>query len=149
MSPMLLPWPPGPARRQGAGLRSAPRDHDPVTAAGVAAGRQRRVTLPRSMHGSPWDWMPRSACRGTETELFFPAAEAGRALQQVQTAMAVCDRCEVRASCLSYALETMQHGIWGGTTTDERIAMRRSQAAQLTGSGLSRQPGYGASAPRH
>jgi WhiB family transcriptional regulator, redox-sensing transcriptional regulator len=124
MSPILLPWPPGPARRQP------------------------RVAVPRSVHGSPWDWMPRSACRGTETELFFPAAEAGRALQ-VRAAKAVCDRCEVRASCLSYALETMQHGIWGGTTTDERTAMRRSQAGQLTGSRLSHQPGYGASAQRH
>jgi WhiB family redox-sensing transcriptional regulator len=122
MSPILLP---GPARRQ------------------------RRVAVPRSVHGSPWDWMPRSACRGTDTELFFPAAEAGRALPQVWAAKAVCDRCEVRSSCLSYALETMQHGIWGGTTTDERIAMRRSQAGQLTGARLARRPGYGASAQRH
>jgi hypothetical protein len=30
----------------------------------------------------------------------------------------------VRASCLAFAVETRQDGIWGGTTSDERHAMR-------------------------
>jgi len=68
--------------------------------------------------------MSRGACRGADTELFFPIATAGRALEQIDSAKAVCARCEVRASCLSYALETMQHGIWGGTTAEERTALR-------------------------
>lgn len=70
------------------------------------------------------DWMSRSACHGTDTELFFPIAATGRALEQIDSAKAVCGRCTVREDCLSYALATMQHGIWGGTTWDERAAMR-------------------------
>ena len=32
---------------------------------------------------------------------------------QASSAKAVCGRCEVDKNCLSYALETMPHGIWG------------------------------------
>jgi WhiB family transcriptional regulator, redox-sensing transcriptional regulator len=71
--------------------------------------------------------MSRSACHGADTELFFPIAETGLALEQINSAKAVCGRCAVCADCLSYALATMQHGIWGGTTDDERAAMRASR----------------------
>jgi WhiB family redox-sensing transcriptional regulator len=69
--------------------------------------------------------MPRGACQGEDPELFFPAAAAGPALAQVCTAKAICFRCAVRTACLSYALTTGQAGIWGGTTQEERHAMRR------------------------
>jgi WhiB family redox-sensing transcriptional regulator len=75
--------------------------------------------------GSP-GWMPWGACRGEDPEIFFPIAAAGPALAQVFAAKAVCFRCAVRAACLSYALATGQAGIWGGTTQEERHAMRRS-----------------------
>jgi WhiB family transcriptional regulator, redox-sensing transcriptional regulator len=68
--------------------------------------------------------MLRGACRGADTGLFFPIATAGRALQQVSSAEAVYVRCIVRPSCLPYALATMQHGIRGGTTGDESMAVR-------------------------
>jgi WhiB family transcriptional regulator, redox-sensing transcriptional regulator len=48
-------------------------------------------------------------------------------------ATAVCGRCPVRRSCLSYALRTGPGGIWGGTTTDEHRAMRRSSAGSGPG----------------
>jgi WhiB family transcriptional regulator, redox-sensing transcriptional regulator len=86
-----------------------------------------RHVMPTSQFsgGSP-SWMPRSACRGEDPELFFPIAAAGAAPAQVITAKAVCFRCAVRAACLSYALATGQAGIWAGTTQEERHAMRRS-----------------------
>jgi WhiB family redox-sensing transcriptional regulator len=71
-------------------------------------------------------WMPRGACQGEDPELFFPIAAAGPALAQVLAAKTVCFRCAVRAACLSYALATGQAGIWGGTTQEERHAIRRS-----------------------
>ena len=71
-------------------------------------------------------WMPRGACQGEDPELFFPIAATGHALAQVVTAKAVCFQCAVRAACLAYALATGQAGIWGGTTREERHAMRRS-----------------------
>jgi WhiB family transcriptional regulator, redox-sensing transcriptional regulator len=70
-------------------------------------------------------WMPRGACQGEDPELFFPIAANGQALAQVIAAKAVCFRCAVRAACLAYALATGQAGIWGGTTQEERHAMRR------------------------
>jgi WhiB family transcriptional regulator, redox-sensing transcriptional regulator len=56
----------------------------------------------------------------------FPIAAAGPALEQVFAAKAVCFRCAVRAACLFYALVTGQAGTWGGTTQEERHAMRGS-----------------------
>jgi len=72
--------------------------------------------------------MPRGACQGEDPELFFPIAASGPGLAQVIAAKAVCFRCAVRAACLSYALVTGQAGIWGGTTQEERNAMRWSSA---------------------
>lgn len=89
-----------------------------------APDNQRKVTRPGETRAASRGWMSYGACDGADTELFFPVAAAGRALEQVNSAKAVCGRCKVRADCLSYALETMQHGIWGGTTGDERAAMR-------------------------
>jgi WhiB family transcriptional regulator, redox-sensing transcriptional regulator len=70
-------------------------------------------------------WMSRGACRQADPELFFPiAAGIGPAALQVAAAKAVCDSCAVRSDCLSYALAAMPEGIWGGTTLDERRAVR-------------------------
>jgi len=71
-------------------------------------------------------WMSRGACRQADPELFFPIATVqGPAARQVEAAKAVCAACAVRARCLSYALEAMPDGIWGGTTPEERRSARR------------------------
>jgi WhiB family redox-sensing transcriptional regulator len=90
-----------------------------------------RLAMPSSqLFGSSPGWMPASACQGEDPELFFPIAATGPALAQVIAAKAVCFRCAVRAACLAYALATGQAGIWGGTTQEERHAMRRPPALQ-------------------
>jgi hypothetical protein len=60
-----------------------------------------------------------------------PGAVMGGWVEQISSAKAVCGSCEVDKNCLSYALETMPHGIWGGTTREERIAMRVPSALQV------------------
>ena len=90
--------------------------------------------------GTSPDWMPRGACQREDPELFFPIAAAGPALAQITAAKAVCFRCAVRAARLSYALVTLQAGIWGGTTQEERQAIRRRSGHAAP----RRQPG-----PRH
>jgi WhiB family transcriptional regulator, redox-sensing transcriptional regulator len=70
-------------------------------------------------------WMSRGACRQADPELFFPVVVAGPAARRAEAAKAVCGSCAVRASCLSYALEAMPEGVWGGTTLEERRAARK------------------------
>jgi len=36
----------------------------------------------------------------------------------------ICDQCPVRPECLTWALDTDQEGIWGGTSTYERSLMK-------------------------
>jgi len=70
-------------------------------------------------------WWDRAACQSVDPELFFPVSDLGPASLQVARAKAVCARCGVRQQCLDYALATRQvHGIWGGTSEDERRGLR-------------------------
>lgn len=71
------------------------------------------------------DWISHGACQGEDPELFFPIATTEAAHEQVRAAKAVCFRCAVRVQCLSYAMDTGQHGIWGGTTSAERLDARQ------------------------
>jgi len=69
------------------------------------------------------NWRLRAACQSIDPELFFPVSPAGRSLEQVAKAKAVCGRCLVRRHCLAYALQSRQkYGIWGGLTEDERVS---------------------------
>lgn len=70
--------------------------------AGQAACRQMRI---------PLDW-------------FF-----SRNPHQQRSAKAICARCPIREPCLQEALDDEEIvGVWGGTSTGERIRMRRTRA---------------------
>jgi WhiB family redox-sensing transcriptional regulator len=72
------------------------------------------------------DWRHAALCRDEDPELFFPIGTAGPAETQVAEAKVVCRRCSVVEDCLSWALETGQDsGVWGGTSEDERRALKR------------------------
>jgi WhiB family redox-sensing transcriptional regulator len=67
------------------------------------------------------DWWQWAACRAADPDLFFPVSAVGPGREEVARAKAVCASCAVRRHCLQYALATRQaHGVWGGTTEDER-----------------------------
>ena len=71
-------------------------------------------------------WRDHAACKSCSPELFFPAGTTGAAFDEIIAAKAVCAVCPVQTPCLRFALTTNQaYGIWGGTTEDERIMMRR------------------------
>lgn len=75
-------------------------------------------------------WMDRGACRSEDPELFFPISPYGNGEQQVRQAISVCHDCSVREECLGYALTNrQQHGIWGGLTEQERLAVLRREGA--------------------
>jgi WhiB family redox-sensing transcriptional regulator len=73
------------------------------------------------------DWRDLAACRDSDPELFFPVGSAGPSLLQVDRAKQVCAGCRVCTRCLEWALASGQEaGVWGGTSEDERRALRRA-----------------------
>jgi len=82
------------------------------------------------------EWRAAGACLTADPDLFFPAAAghaaAGHAAAgQVTRAQEICFGCRVREECLDFAMRTGEaHGIWGGTTPEERARARRRAAAR-------------------
>jgi WhiB family redox-sensing transcriptional regulator len=73
------------------------------------------------------DWRSVAACWSAVPDLFFPVSSSGKALEQAAEAKAICARCRVRRECLAFALATHQmHGVWGGTSEQERYLLRRA-----------------------
>ena len=75
------------------------------------------------------DWRHEAICRHEDPETFFPVGNTGHALQQIEEAKKICNRCPVKEPCLAWALESGQDsGVWGGLSEDERRAMKRRAA---------------------
>lgn len=67
-------------------------------------------------------WMDRALRAEVDPDLFFPGkgdwAQAFRA-------KVVCRSCDVKELCLAYAVQNQEmHGIWGGTTAEQRKRLR-------------------------
>ena len=71
----------------------------------------------------PLAWQTTGLCRGVTTNIFFPDDFE----LPDPAAQRLCRRCPAREACLQYALEHEEFGIWGGTTDDQREAMRRTR----------------------
>ena len=81
--------------------------------------------------GEQYNWWRSAACREADPELFFPVAAHGPGAREIAMAKAVCAACQVRRQCLQYALATHQvHGVWGGTSEDERQLQARREREQ-------------------
>ncbi len=77
------------------------------------------------------NWRMLATCKSVDPAVFYsPGEERGRnRLAREQAAKQVCFRCPVIDDCLNFALETGEpHGVWGGTTPTERLALRRFAA---------------------
>ncbi len=74
------------------------------------------------------EWRAAGACVSANPELFFPIATGAAALKEVARAQQVCAGCRVRQECLDFAMRSGEmHGIWGGTTPEERLHARRQR----------------------
>lgn len=74
---------------------------------------------------SDMTWHDEGICRTTDPEIFFP--ESG---PPSRDAIRVCNGCPVRRRCLQHALTAPEeHGIWGGTTSNQRRRIARAEAA--------------------
>jgi WhiB family redox-sensing transcriptional regulator len=93
----------------------------------------RRVDpTPRARFVMPADdsWRDDAACRGEDTDMFFPAPSD---VVTAAKAVAVCDTCPVSDACLRDALETgEQHGIRGGLAPHRRRQLRADQRRGVT-----------------
>lgn len=70
---------------------------------------------------SDTDWRDEAACRGVDTNTFFPVTD-----EEAGAAKEICASCPVRETCLEFALATRQDdGVWGGLTETERRRLRR------------------------
>jgi WhiB family transcriptional regulator, redox-sensing transcriptional regulator len=83
------------------------------------------------------NWRDDAACRDADPELFFPIGTAGAALRQIGEAKRICRACPAQTQCLAWALHNrVTDGVWGGTTEDERRAIRGPSTRMSTGSVL-------------
>jgi WhiB family redox-sensing transcriptional regulator len=73
-------------------------------------------------------WHQEAACAGFPADWWFPPPGAAGCLERQRgaDAVAVCDLCPVQEECLAFALREGVEGIWGGTSTSEREAMRQA-----------------------
>lgn len=65
-------------------------------------------------------WQDNAACRGLGTEAFYPTkgGDGGAAAKRV------CRGCPVLARCWQWGIDHEDDGVWGGTTPNERKALR-------------------------
>ncbi len=93
------------------------------------------MSIPASsllLGSADYTWRKDAICRDTDPDLFFPVGTTGYAVLQIDRAKQVCGECPVSAECLQYALDTNQDsGIWGGTSEEERRAIRRRLAGRM------------------
>jgi hypothetical protein len=72
------------------------------------------------------DWYHQAKCKGTNADVFTPAVETPQLLEEVKRSF--CDLCPVKDRCLQNAIIHGDHGFWGGTTTAERVALKRTRS---------------------
>ena len=72
----------------------------------------------------PPHWTALARCAEVDPAPFFPGKG-----ESTKPAKKVCAGCEVRVTCLEYALSDPElDGVWGGTSTRERQRIRSAQA---------------------
>ena len=79
-----------------------------------------------------------AACRTVDTARFFsPPGERGEARRERERrAQQICDTCPVRKECAQFALSIgEEHGIWGGMTDQDRIAVLRRPRKRVARAG--------------
>lgn len=70
------------------------------------------------------EWQRKAACRGPQSEVFFPPGTFERKddkRERELRAKDICRTCPVKRPCLDYAIAIKEpHGIWGGLNEAER-----------------------------
>lgn len=79
-------------------------------------------------------WMAYAACRGHDTNIWFPTLRRGRNGVDWAPARAICATCPSQAACLDFAMRTERQltawsrdGMYGGYTPRERGKLARGE----------------------
>jgi WhiB family transcriptional regulator, redox-sensing transcriptional regulator len=100
--------------------------------AGMTSSDLREDTMTAT--GSVKNWQSAGACLAADPDLFFPISTRGPAEKQISRAKMICAGCKVRTECLDFAMSHDQtHGIWGGTTPEDRQRERRRRRRAAVG----------------
>jgi WhiB family redox-sensing transcriptional regulator len=78
----------------------------------------------------PGDWVQRGTCRDSRDDVHFPTGREDSPGYRLGAAIAKleCAGCPVLTECRAYALDVVDlEGIWGGTTPNDRTAIRRDR----------------------
>jgi WhiB family redox-sensing transcriptional regulator len=78
-------------------------------------------------------------CAESDPDAFFPKdyyddpgkTTASNDYVNERFVKSICEECPLKIECLQFAVKTVQHGIWGGTTESERRAIRRGRSVKL------------------
>lgn len=81
-----------------------------------------RNSRPSAPIPSDVDWSL-AACRGWPTAYFFPRESPSPS--RVAEVRAMCRDCPIVRPCLATALQNNEHGLWAGTTLEDRARIRR------------------------
>lgn len=87
---------------------------------------------PRDGEQDPIAWMAKAACKGANPDLFYwvEGADVNGQPEPDYPSMEAkwyCNRCEVSADCLSWALDKHEVGVWGGTSSYQRSLLGRQR----------------------
>ncbi len=71
--------------------------------------------------------LTQARCREVGIEFFFSEDENERDTSVYALGKTICSGCFVRRECLEWAVKHEAHGLWGGMTPRERMAIRRER----------------------
>ncbi len=67
-------------------------------------------------------WKDTPACAGIDVEIFFTEERGNFA--HLDYVRKMCKTCPVQVECFNYAIDNLVHGLWAGTTMEERNRYR-------------------------
>lgn len=83
------------------------------------------------MNLNPPPFVELALCAQVDPELFFP--EQGESSAKARM---ICNRCDVQAECLSWAIEqNIRYGVWGGLPPRGRDEVKWRRRRAVRGSG--------------
>lgn len=108
------------------------QQHTASECVGIATHLSHRILV---VDGQPFvvkvaemNWQQKAECKG-KTDLFFPDDEDPKKDAKIEKAKSICETCPFQAQCLEMGMKE-KHGVWGMTTPQERIQIKRAERKQ-------------------